>query len=228
MTEMRTYSVTIQGLTPLLLHHDDIDWADHMTAWKDNPQNKRVSKAGDDRTPAWRWIGCLYRDDEYVGVAAENIARCFMEGGAMVPVPGGKSGKTFKAQSQSGMKIDQMLIPLDIHGNGHGSLEWSAIEPLLEVDDWREHPEAVKKLGFRLLTKRARVGASKHIRVRPRFDKWWLRFTISVWDEQLTEAAIRDIIHYAGTYKGLGDWRPGGKTPGSYGMFELVDLSGAR
>lgn len=38
-------------------------------------------------------------------------------------------------------------------------------------------------------------------------------------DEQITTAALQDIVTYAGQYKGLGDWRPGGKTPGPFGMF---------
>ena len=33
---------------------------------------------------------------------------------------------------------------------------------------------------------------------------------------------LADILRYAGQYKGLGDWRPGGKTPGSFGMFEAA------
>jgi hypothetical protein len=30
---------------------------------------------------------------------------------------------------------------------------------------------------------------------------------------------LSDIFNYAGRYKGLGDWRPGSKTPGTWGMF---------
>jgi hypothetical protein len=51
---MRNYEVTMTGTQPLLLHADDIEWADRMSAWKDDPANKKTSKAGDDRSPAWR------------------------------------------------------------------------------------------------------------------------------------------------------------------------------
>ena len=39
-----------------------------------------------------------------------------------------------------------------------------------------------------------------------------------MWDEQITEDVLRNIIEYAGQYKGIGDWRPGGK-PGPYGIY---------
>lgn len=48
---MHTYEVTITGKTPLILHHDNIEWADQMARWGLDPRNKAKSKAGDDRTP---------------------------------------------------------------------------------------------------------------------------------------------------------------------------------
>jgi hypothetical protein len=74
-----------------------------------------------------------------------------------------------------------------------------------------------------LYLKRAKVGQSKHIRVRPRFDNWSAGGTFSVWDDQLSTAVLKDIFHYAGQYRGLGDWRPGApQKPGSHGMFEAT------
>jgi hypothetical protein len=96
------------------------------------------------------------------------------------------------------------------------------ITPLLQNDDFAAHKEAVSDMGFSLFVKRAKIGTSKHIRVRPRFDQWELNGSISVWDDQITERVLSDILRYSGQYKGLGDWRPGGKTPGSFGMFEAV------
>ena len=85
---MRTYAVTLTGKTPLLMHHDNIEWADFMDEWKSNPDNKAGSKAGDDRSPAWRWLGAAYHDGKNFAMPQANIMRCLMEGGAMVPVPG--------------------------------------------------------------------------------------------------------------------------------------------
>lgn len=216
---MRRYEVTITGSTPLLMHWDNIDWADRLDEWKNDPSNKRGSKAGDDRSPAWRWIGSVYHDDKYVGMPSDNLMRCMMEGGAMVPVPGGKSGKTFKAQSQSGMMVNEAYWPLLVDG---AAIEVGPVQALLKETGFAKHREAVASLGFSLFVKRAKIGQSKHIRVRPRFDRWALQGTVSVWDDQITDRVLADILRYAGQYKGLGDWRPGGKTPGSYGMFEAA------
>lgn len=221
---MRTYRVTLTGNTPLLMHWDNIEWSDQLDAWKADPGNKKNSKAGDDRSPAWRWIGSMYHDGEVVGMPGDNLMRCLMEGGAMVPVPGGKSGKTFKAQSQSGMMVNEPYWPLEVDGT---RISMSSITPLLKVDDFAEHKRTAHDLGFRLHVKRAKIGASKHIRVRPAFDTWSISGTLSVWDDQITERVLADILRYAGQYKGLGDWRPGGKTPGSFGMFSAsVEASG--
>lgn len=216
---MRTYNVTLIGKTPLLMHHDNIEWADFMDAWKSDPGNKKGSKAGDDRSPAWRWLGCVYHDGKQLAIPQANIMKSLMEGGAMVPVPGGKNGKTFKSQTQSGMMSVEPFWQLRIGGN---PIAWAGLEALKDQQSFSEHKSAARALGFELLVKRAAVGASKHVRVRPQFAAGWQAVgSIAVWDEQITDQALSDIFEYAGQYKGIGDWRPGApKKPGPYGTFE--------
>lgn len=217
---MRNYDVTLTGTTPILMHPDDIPWQDEMEEWKNNPENKMASKAGDDRTPAFRWIGHTYHDEENVAVPQENIMRCVMEGGAMVPIPKAKNGKTFKSQTQSGMMCGELYWTLYVDGQ---TINWSPIEALRAEPQFSQHKKSAKEMGFDLLVKRAKIGMSKHIRVRPVFAAGWqLRGTIVVWDEQITDEALANIFAYAGNYKGLCDWRPGGRTPGPYGRFEAV------
>lgn len=218
---VRYYDIEINGTQPLLMHHDNIEWADRMDAWKSNKDNKKKSKAGDDRTPPYRWIGYLYKDydNRCVVIPTENIMRSMMEGGSMVPVPGGKSGKTFKSQSQSG------IIPMDsawqLLVNG-SNIPIGPIEDLIGVEEFEKHMEAVERMGFKLFVKRARIGQQKHIRVRPMFISWAVRGIMLVQDEQITDDILREILLCAGTYKGLGDWRPGSKTPGTFGTFEAI------
>jgi len=215
---MRSYEVTITGVTPLLMHYDNIEWADKMTEWRLQTGNKKKSVAGDDRSPAFRWIGSLYMGDSGVLVMpTENVMRCLMEGGTQVLVPGGRSGKTFKAQSQSGIQPREVGWPLLINGE---TVETGPIEALMKEDSFETHKEAVKKLGFSLFVKRARVGQSKHIRVRPRFERWAAKGELLVTDDQITDDVLRNIFEVAGQYKGLCDWRPSSKTPGVFGMFE--------
>jgi hypothetical protein len=213
---MRSYEVSLTGKMPLLMHADNVEFSDQMDEWKNDPQNKKHSKAGDDRSPAFRWLGALYHDGHHVALPNDNLMRAFMEGGAMVPVPGGKNGKTFKSQTQSGMLVEGTHWPLLVNGAAVD------VQPLLALRDrteFKAHQQAVAARGFSLFVKRAKIGQSKHIRVRPLFEQWAATGTIHVWDEQITTDALRQIVTHAGLYKGLGDWRPGGKTPGPFGMF---------
>lgn len=217
---MRTYTIELTGKTPLLMHHDNIEWSDFMEEWKADPANKKNSRPGDDRTPAWRWLGCVYHDGNVLAIPQGNIMRAIMEGGAMVPVPGGKNGKTFKSQTQSGMMSAEPFWPLYVGGK---TIAWRDVEALKDENKFTSHKKAASSLGFDLLVKRAKIGASKHVRVRPQFATGWkARGTLAVWDEQIDERVLSDIIEYAGQYKGLCDWRPGGRTPGPYGTFEAT------
>jgi hypothetical protein len=216
---VRTYNVTLSGKTPLLMHHDNIEWSDFMDEWKNDPSNKALSKAGDDRTPAWRWLGCCYHDGKTLAIPQANIMKCLMEAGALVPVPGGKNGKTFKAQTQSGMMSVEPFWKLLVNGK---PIVWQDLEGLKDELSFANHKIAARQAGFELLVKRAAISTSKHVRVRPQFAAGWQATgSVVVWDAQITDAVLRDIFEYAGQYKGIGDWRPGApKKPGPYGTFE--------
>ncbi len=212
---MKTYKVKITGTMPLLLHSDNIEWADRMDEWRKNSKNKQKSKAGDDRTPPWRWIGCLYHDKSILTIPCENIMRCIMEGAKDVPT--GKGKKTFKAQSQSGIHSGSYQWPLLVAGK---TIAMKGINALLDEDlSFAQQIKAVSNLGFSLFMKRARVGQAKHIRVRPRFDEWATIGELVVTDVQITKEILEDILDIGGRLKGLGDWRPGSPTPGPFGMF---------
>lgn len=218
---MKTYNVTITGKTPMIHHWDNIEWSDEMKAWEADPANKKTSVKGDDRSPAHRWLGGLYHDGTVVAVPQDNIMRCLMEGGAMVPVPGGKNGKTFKAQTQSGMLVGEPFWPMLVPGpSAPRQIPVAPILALKHEPDFLIHKDTAKKFGFELFVKRAKLPqGAKHVRVRPRFSEWSISGTIIVWDDQITKSVLADILKYTGLYKGLGDWRPGGKTPGPHGMF---------
>jgi hypothetical protein len=215
---MKTVQVQITGTSPLLMKADNIDWADKISKWEDDPKNKGLSVPGDDRSPAWRWIGCLYHNGEVVTIPSENLMSCMMLGGALVPVPGAKHGKTFKSQSQSGLLINDYQWPLRINNK---IISMSDINALLDIESFAEQESLVKELGFSLFVKRARIGQSKHIRVRPRFDNWSIAGTITILDSQITKDILLAILEAGGRYKGLGDWRPGANKPGPFGMFEI-------
>lgn len=217
---IRTYEVELEGTQPLLMHHDNIEHADELRAWREKPENKKLSRPGDDRSPAFTWLGSLYHDEKNIVMPEDNLRRCFMEGGAQVPVPGGKNGKTFKSQSQSGVLIHDHW---PLYGSNGKTIDMAPFKALAgEAIDFQKHLNTAKKYGIALFTKRAKIGQNKHIRVRPKFMAWSLRGQLDVIDDQITTPILKSILEAAGRYKGLGDWRPSSPTPGRYGTFNVI------
>lgn len=215
---MERYKITLTGETPLLMHADNLAWDEKIRRWLTVPENKKNSIAGDDRTPAWRWIGYLYQESGRVVMPADNLMTLLREGGAKCPA--GKKGLTFKRQSQSGIIVDQSSWPLLIDGR---DIQMAAIDACIDNPDFGTQEKAAVALGFELFTKRAKIGQSKHVRVRPRFDRWSCSGTMTVLDETITQEVLERIITYAGIYAGLCDWRPSSPSkPGPFGKFSAT------
>jgi len=214
----RQYAVTIKGETPLLMHNDNLEWAEVMKRWALEPDNKKNSVAGDDRSPAFRWIGSLYVDQGIVVIPADNLMTVLREGGKKCPT--GKGQQTFKSQTQSGIVVDQASWPVV---GPKGVIDYtSGIKPLMGEPDFTKHEARARELGFELFSKRARIGAAKHVRVRPRFDSWSASGTVTVFDEMITSYVLKNILDFAGRYAGIGDWRPSSpKAPGPFGKFTV-------
>lgn len=207
------YEFNLTGTTAMLVHADDVEQSDELMAWRKDPSNKNVSVPGDDRSPGWTWQTYLYTDGANLVVPAENIMVCLRSAGTQLIL---KRQKTYKEITQSGMFIEQEFCDLLVDG------KQIPIEPIKALRDrpYKEQADAIRGMGFRLFAKRARVGTAKHVRVRPRFDTWQIRGMLRVIKEaELSREILERLFEIAGTV-GLCDWRPGCKTPGSYGMFE--------
>lgn len=215
---MERYQIILEGETPLLMHCDNIQFSERVRAWQQ--ENRSLSVAGDDRTPAWSWISSLYNDGKYVGLNADNVMTMLREGGAKVPT--GAKNETYKRQTQSGIVLEEICPPLLVNGK---RLEMAPILALLDEDDFAAHVEAVHEMGFDLLVKRAKVGTSKHIRVRPMFGEWAVITSLMVVDPKesgITQEVLQKILNKAGSLCGLGDWRPSSRTPGQFGRFKAT------
>lgn len=202
------------GEMPLLMHADNVEAADELTRWRKSPENKNISCAGDDRSPAWTWQTYCYYDDEHVAMPSESIMVCLRQAGAQVIL---KKQKTYKEITQSGLLISSEFCDFFAAGK---QIPVSAIAAL-KTKAFDEQADAARGLGFRLFMKRARVGQSKHIRVRPRFDSWSIRGSLTVIAKEITYEALQTLFEIAGRV-GLSDWRPGCKTPGPFGMFKAT------
>lgn len=217
-----TYRVKLNGVTPLLMHHDNLSWSEQMKAWTIDPANREGSTAGDDRSPAWRWIGNLYVEGGSIVIPADNLMTMLREGGKRCMT--GKGQQTFKSQTQSGLVVDQAGWCVESHGK---VIPYKPFLDLVNNPDFAKHETAAVENGFMLFVKRAKVGPNKHVRVRPRFDSWTCAGTITVLDENITRMVFEQILTFAGNYAGLGDWRPSSpKSPGPFGKF-TVEIKGA-
>jgi hypothetical protein len=186
-----------------------------MKAWAKDPANAKGSVAGDDRSPAWRWIGNLYVDGGLIVIPADNLMTVLREGGAKCPT--GKKGATFKRQTQSGLVVNEAAWPILVNGK---AIPYDGIKALINNTDFAQHEATATAAGFSLFVKRAKIGQAKHVRVRPRFDVWAISGSITVFDEMITQDVLQNILSFAGTYAGLGDWRPSSpKSPGPFGKF---------
>jgi hypothetical protein len=73
-----------------------------------------------------------------------------------------------------------------------------------------------------------RVGADrgpKPIRYRPRFDSWGVKFSLSYDERYLSEEEIRSLVDHAGSFIGVGTWRP--ERGGPFGRFQVVGWDSA-
>lgn len=212
----------LKGTNKLIMHRDNIEFADDLERARAELK-KELSKKGDDRSPAWSWLGCLYVDErkEFVGMDSCNLATCLRQAGATMPIPGARNGKTYKESTQSGLNIlGGESLDFTVGGK---KIALAPLEALRELGPSRDvfplHQAAAAKAGFELYVKRVAIGKSKHVRVRPRFNGWEITGAVEVYDtDTLTLEVVEDLFAAAGR-KGLGDWRPGGKTPGPFGQF---------
>lgn len=206
----------LTGLMPLLIHADNVEASDELTAWRRDPKNKSITVPGDDRSPGWTWQSYLTHDGKNVAIPSEYLMVALRQAGAQMIL---KKQKTFKEISQSGMCVHTEFVEFQ---GGKGRIDMEDVWAMRDLP-FKEQAEKVRNLGFRLFVKRARIQTSKNIRVRPRFDAWRAAGEIVVFDhaQELTYEVVSKLFQLAGRV-GIGDWRPGCKTPGPFGMFDAT------
>jgi hypothetical protein len=215
----------LRGTMPLLMHADDVMAADRLMAWRKDPKNKSVSVPGDDRSPAWSWQTYVYSDGTHLALPQECLMAALRYAGTKIPLSKGKG--TYKAMSQSGLLIGSDFCEFRNDG------EQIAIADIHAFRDepFAGHVSGARDLGFDLMIKRAKVGSSKHVRVRPKFSAWTVSGTIAVSEPAITPDVLNSMFEIAGRLAGLCDWRPSSPDkPGPYGMFtaEVKPLKAGR
>ncbi len=212
MSEPYVANFELAGTTPFLMHADDVEAADTLKAWRSDPANKNISVPGDDRSPPWTWMTYLYSDGKNLSVPSANLMTCLRTAGTKKIM---KRQTTFKEITQSGMFVESEHLEFY---NGGKTIKLADATAIRNATAFSDHILHARKFGFELYSKRAVIGKAKHVRTRPRFDRWSIRGSISVFAQEITKEVLSDIFRIAGNV-GLGDWRPGCRTPGPFGMF---------
>lgn len=208
------FNFKITGVSPLLVHADDVEKSDMLQSWRKDGKNKAQSTRGDDRSPAWTWQTYLYTNGLHLIIPVDNLMACLRDAAKMMTLSGMKS---FKEASQCGIVFHDDFLDL-IPGSGR-PIKAEDIEAMKDLP-FADQCEAAHALGFSLYVKRAKVGSAKHVRVRPKFDEWSLSGVVEVTAKEIQESHLREMFELAGFYKGLCDWRPGSpKCPGRFGRF---------
>jgi len=209
---MMNIQFELTGIQPLLMHWDNIEGGDLVKEWIRDPDNKNISTAGDDRTPAWTWQTYCYNDGSSLVVPSANLMACLKTAGSRKIL---RKQTTFKELTQTSILIPSEFLKFYSKGK---EVSWPKIVSMKDRP-YKNQTDAVKELGFSLFMKRAKVGTSKHVRVRPRFEEWSVKGEADILDPSLTLEVLKEIFNLAGRV-GLGDWRPGCKSPGPFGQFE--------
>lgn len=78
------------------------------------------------------------------------------------------------------------------------------------------HPKKSKPVHFR---KWVVINGCRVLKTRGMLPEWELEFQIRVINDAINFDSLKEILEYAGTYQGIGDWRP------KYGRFTVVKFT---
>ena len=177
----------LEGRLPLLMHNARLaDPLDEIAKKIAEVSGKKTKTEADHQELAHlQWLGGIYFSHE-IGpfVPAPNLLRCLVEGGRF-----SKHGK----QIERGLLLDEIMVPLGYEGPR------DLVN--LYTDKQFVHRGSVK------------ISQARVIRTRPQFPRWWLEVAGAFDDALLNESHLRTAAEMAGSWVGLGDWRP------TYGRF---------
>jgi hypothetical protein len=215
------YRVKLTGVTGLIMHRDDVTSADRIKVWREERKRDKKVLKGDDRYPSWCWKTYLYTDGANVAFPTDNLSSGLSKAGVQFSLGGGK--KSLKEAAVSSIMFPDEYF--DFAPAGHDPIKVKTIVD--DIDDDAEFEACIAPamgLGIILDVKRASVGQSKHVRVRPRFAPGWTMegAFINTNPDMIPEDQQQQLWQYFGEFVGIGDWRPSApKKPGRHGKFTV-------
>jgi hypothetical protein len=191
ITKPSIYEVTIKGMGSIIFNK----LQDMSISKSEKKSQAKIDPIELDRT-TWREKVYCYGDGRMF-IPGENIHQCLKDGsgywGQKIP---GAGNKTYTDLIASGVVVED----LDLGVNKEDK------EVIPFGKECNGNPSKGKKSGSRVY------------KTRPLLSSWGGTFRMHVFDARLTPQILQTIGAYAGTFRGLCDWRP------TYGRFEVVSI----
>lgn len=183
---MKTMKIKLTGIRPIILHNGLLaDPTNPIVLQQKAITAKKAKKTDADNLELARleWFGGLYLSESgRICIPCDNIERCIQQGGQKQRI-----GKDV----QAGVFVQEPEIEID-----HPDIAGKKIEKLYG------DPRFTIRKGVKIQT-------SRIIRIRPMIPTGWkLTFTLEFDDTLINSRNLEQAILDAGTYVGLGDWRP--------------------
>lgn len=184
-------SVTLEGVVPLLCHNGDLCDPFYGPAITMKEITKKKTKTEDDLLALRKleFLGGLYLDDKGLPCLTADVILGFLSAAA--------AKLKSKKPMQAGVFTDDDFFPIEYPGS--------------------KDPQAMYEKRDFVLVKRARVGQSAVMRVRPRFRQWKVSFVLNIVTDIIDARTVKESIEKAGRTVGIGDWRP------RYGRFNMIE-----
>lgn len=183
---MKTMKVKLTGIRPLILHNGLLaDPTNPIVLQQKAITAKKAKKTDADNLELARleWFGGLYLSEAgNICIPSDNIERCIQQGGQKQRI-----GKDV----QAGVFVSEAEVEIK-----HPDISGKKIEKLYG------DPRFTIRKGVKIQT-------SRIIRIRPMIPTGWtLTFTLEYDETLINSRNLEQAILDAGTYVGLGDWRP--------------------
>jgi hypothetical protein len=199
----KTFSIDIEGISPLIMHSDKL--VDPL-----HPMKKMMSEISciknkkDEHHLAMakiEWEAGLYYDEEYGPyIPSKCLQACI---------------KSAAKKSKKGTATRAILVN-DAVGSSLKGFEKETPATL-----WAKKDKNGKKshvFSESVVVMRARI-----MRTRPIFHTWSINFEVTIDTSEFDVKDFRNILDYAGNYSGLCELRPE-KAGGSYGRFKITNF----
>jgi len=197
---LRKFKVKIRGVTDYIQHK--------MPYGKEAEKLKHITKvlqqnSDDEEAYMTEAKIALYRtEDETVYIPATQLKGSLLEAGKEIRIEG-KGKSTYKKIVGAFMFIEPEKIPVTRNG----------VPIKAEFDD----------VNLTIRRDWVVIQRSRILRTRPVIKEGWeAEFTLVVLDDTIPINVIKDLLKTAGSFKGIGDWRP--QKGGPYGTYEIISF----